>query len=300
MKRITACLAALSLAACATPHDKTGPLAPGVRADAPRDTIGVVLSWTPEQTIVNFRRADQIFPAHIIHRGAKVRALPRAAVQIDPVVTRSEGLPAMSVEQLMNAERITGVIAVKDGEIILERYAFGRGPDDKWISMSVAKSVTSTLIGAAVKDGLIHSIDDPVVRYIPELKGTAFEDVTIRHLMTMSSGVRWREDYVDLTSDVALAGGGKMVGGVPPLVAYAKRLEREAKPGTRRKYIPLMPIFWVSCCRERSRAAPSRTTSLRKSGSRSAWNPMPAGSSTRRGSSVAGVVCRLRCATMRA
>ena len=236
MKRITACLAALSLAACATPHDKTGPLAPGVRADAPRDTIGVVLSWTPEQTIVNFRRADQIFPAHIIHRGAKVRALPRAAVQIDPVVTRSEGLPAMSVEQLMNAERITGVIAVKDGEIILERYAFGRGPDDKWISMSVAKSVTSTLIGAAVKDGLIHSIDDPVVRYIPELKGTAFEDVTIRHLMTMSSGVRWREDYVDLTSDVALAGGEKMVGGVPPLVAYAKRLEREATPGTRRKY----------------------------------------------------------------
>ena len=136
----------------------------------------------------------------------------------------------------MKAERITGVIAVKDGEIILERYAFGRGPDDKWISMSVAKSVTSTLIGAAVKDGLIHSIDDPVVRYIPELKGTAFDGVTIRHLMTMSSGVRWKEDYVDLTSDIALAGGEEMVGGVPPLVAYAKRLDREAKPGTRRKY----------------------------------------------------------------
>jgi CubicO group peptidase (beta-lactamase class C family) len=68
----------------------------------------------------------------------------------------------------MEAQRITGVIAVKDGEIILERYAFGRGPDDRWLSMSVAKSVTSTLIGAAARDGLIHSIDDPVVRYIPE------------------------------------------------------------------------------------------------------------------------------------
>jgi CubicO group peptidase (beta-lactamase class C family) len=54
--------------------------------------------------------------------------------------------------------------------------------------------------------------------------------------MTMSSGVRWKEDYVDLTSDIALAGGEEMVGGVPPLVAYAKRLDREAKPGTRRKY----------------------------------------------------------------
>ena len=236
MNRIIACLGALCLAACATPHDKPGPLARGVRADAPRDTIGVILSWTPEQTIVNFRRVDQIFPAHAIHHGATVRALPRAAVQIDPVVVQSGGLPAVSVGQLMNSERITGVIAVKDGEIILERYAFGRGPDDRWISMSVAKSVTSTLIGAAVKDGLIHSIDDPVVRYIPELKGSAFDGVTILNLMTMSSGVRWNEDYVDLTSDIALAGGEEMVGGVPPLVAYAKRLDREAKPGTRRKY----------------------------------------------------------------
>ena len=236
MKRIIVCLAVLGLGACATQHDKPGPLARGVPANAPRDTIGVMLSWTPEQTIVNFRRVDQIFAAHTIHRGANVRALPRAAAQIDPVVTQSGGLPAVSVEQLMNAERITGVIAVKDGKIILERYDFGHGPEDRWISMSVAKSVTSTLIGAAVKDVLIGSIDDPVVRYIPELKGTAFDGVTIRHLMTMSSGVRWKEDYIDLRSDIALAGGEEMVSGVPPLVAYAKRLDREATPGTRRKY----------------------------------------------------------------
>jgi CubicO group peptidase (beta-lactamase class C family) len=236
VKRIIVCLAVLGLAACATQHDKPGPLAQGVPANAPPDTIGVMLSWTPDQTIVNFRRGDQIFAAHTIHHGANVGALPRAAVQIDPVVRQSDGLPTVSIDQLMNAERITGVIAVKDGEIILERYAFGRGPDDRWLSMSVAKPVTSTLIGAAVKDGLIHSIDDPVVRYIPELKGTAFEGVTIRHLMTMSSGVRYNEDVTDLRSDVALAGGEEMVGGVPPLVAYAARLAREAQPGTQRKY----------------------------------------------------------------
>ena len=127
MKRIIIYAAALYLAACATQHDKPGPLARGVRANAPRDTIGVMLSWAPEQTIVNFRRVDQIFAAHTIHRGATVRELPRAAVQIDPVVTPSDGSPAVSVEQLMTTERITGVIAVKDGKIILERYAFGRG-----------------------------------------------------------------------------------------------------------------------------------------------------------------------------
>ena len=112
-------VAALCLAACTTPQDKPGPLARGVRTDAPQDTIGVMLSWTPEQTIVNFRRADQIFAAHTIHRGANVRALPRAAVQIDPVVTQSGGLPAVSVEQLMKAERITGVI--------------GRPPTRSWV-----------------------------------------------------------------------------------------------------------------------------------------------------------------------
>jgi CubicO group peptidase (beta-lactamase class C family) len=195
-----------------------------------------MLSWTPEQTIVNFRRSDQIFAAHTIHRGPYVRALPRAAVQIDPVVMQSEGLPAVSLQQLMAEQRITGVIAVKNGQIILERYAFGRGPNDRWLSMSVAKSVTSTLIGAAVRDGLIRSIDDPVVRYVPELKGTAFDGVTIQHLMTMSAGVRYNEDVDDLHSDVALAGGEEMVGGVPPLVAYAARLAREAQPGTRRNY----------------------------------------------------------------
>lgn len=236
MKRIIASLVALGLAACTTPHHKPGPLARGVPADAPPDTIGVILSWAPDQTLVNFRSIDRIFTTHTIRHGANVRPLPRSAVQIDPVVTQSDGLPAASVEQLMEDDRITGVIAVKDGEIILERYAHGRGPDDRWISMSVAKIFTSTLIGAAVKDGLIDSVDDPIVRYIPELRGTAYDGVTIRHLMTMSSGVRWNEDYVDLRSDVALAGGEDMADGVPPLVAYAARLEREAQPGMRRKY----------------------------------------------------------------
>src|SRR5579863_5757735 len=89
------------LAACATPPAKNGPLAQGVGADAPPDTIGVMLAWTTEETLGNFRRSDQIFAAHAIHRGPVVRALPRAAVPIDPVVTQSEGLPTVSIEQLM-------------------------------------------------------------------------------------------------------------------------------------------------------------------------------------------------------
>jgi hypothetical protein len=80
----------------------------------------------------------------------------------------------------------------------------------------------SILIDAAVKYRLIDSIDDSVVGYITEFTGTGYDGVTIRHLMTMSSGVRWKEDYVDLRSDVAFAGGEEMVGGVPPLVALRR------------------------------------------------------------------------------
>jgi CubicO group peptidase (beta-lactamase class C family) len=207
-----------------------------VPANAPPDTIGIMLSWTPDQTLVNFREVDQLFPTHTIHHGTYTLPLPRAPAQIDPIVTQSENLPAVSIDQLMESNRVTGVIAVKNGEVILERYAYGHKPEDRWISMSVAKGFMAILIGAAVKDGLIHSIDDPVVRYVPELRGTAYDGVTIRNLLTMSSGVRYREDVADSTSDVALAGGAQMVDGVPPLIAYAARLQREAKPGTRRKY----------------------------------------------------------------
>jgi CubicO group peptidase (beta-lactamase class C family) len=236
MKHIIACIAVVSLTACTSPRNESIRLARGGPADAHPDTVGIFLSWTPDETLVNFRNFDHIFPTHTIYHGNQVLALPRAANQIDPVVALSEGRAAVSVQQLMEEERITGVIAVKNGKIVLERYALGRGANDRWISMSIAKSFTSTLIGAAVKDGLIGSIDDPVVRYIPELKGTAFDGVTIRHLMAMSSGVRWIEDFDDPHADVALAGGGAMVNGVPPLVAYAAKLEREAPPGTRRKY----------------------------------------------------------------
>jgi hypothetical protein len=110
VKHIIVCLAALGLAACATPRHQSGPLARGVRADAPPDTIGVFLSWTPEQTLVNFRNIDHIFTTHTIRNGDNVRHLSRAAVQIDPVVMQSEGLPTVSIDQLMTTERMVSVV----------------------------------------------------------------------------------------------------------------------------------------------------------------------------------------------
>ena len=100
----------------------------------------------------------------------------------------------------------------------------------------MAKSITSTLVGAAIRDGYIRSMDDKVSDYIPQMKGSAYDDVSIRQLLTMTSGVRWNEDYADPNSDVARFNNHKPEEGVDALVSYLRRLPREVPPGTRWHY----------------------------------------------------------------
>lgn len=211
-----------------------GPQAVGVSPDAPKDPIGIMLGWTPEQTITNFKHLDRLFPVRTIPRGSSVLQLPNGD-SIDPIVPLEHR--RLTVDQLMDEYRVTGVIALHHGRIILERYAYGRTAQDRWFSASVAKSITSTLIGAAVREGLIDSVDDPITRYIPELKSVpAFDGVTLRHLMTMSSGLRFNESTIDPTSDFALTDGGAIIDGRPPIVSYAMKLTRAHPPGTVEDY----------------------------------------------------------------
>lgn len=267
MNRIASLLAALvALAGCSTPqtsstttrppaqaaqaapappgHIMQGPLAIGVARDAPQDSIGVLLGWTPAQTVQNFKHLDKFFPVRTVRRGATTLDLP-ADDAIDPMVTVqvfADGAlkdtdRKTSIDQLMQQSRITGLIVLHHGRIVLERYAFGRTAQDRWTSNSMSKSVTSTLVGAAIKDGLIGSLEDPITRYLPELRTVAaFDGVTLRHMLTMSSGLKFNEDYYDPASDVALAGGGAIVGGQSPLISYAMKLERAHPPGAVNDY----------------------------------------------------------------
>jgi CubicO group peptidase (beta-lactamase class C family) len=215
-------------------REMKGPQATGVTPDAPKDMVGVILDWTAEQTIVNFKHFDQIFPVRTVPRGGPVLELPVGDL-IDPVVPIGDR--RLSIEQVMLEQHVTGVIALHHGRIVYERYANGRTAQDRWTSMSVTKSITSTLIGAAIRDGLIGSIDDPITRYLPELKAThAFDGVTLRHMITMSSGLRFNEIYADHTSDVVFTDGGDVIDGRPPIVSYAMKLVRQAVPGTVNEY----------------------------------------------------------------
>lgn len=94
----------------------------------------------------------------------------------------------------MARRRTAGLLILKNGEIALERYGMGSGPQTRWTSFSTAKSMTSTLCGAALHDGAIGSLDDPCDLYLPRLRGSAYEGVTIRNVLRMCSGVAWNEE----------------------------------------------------------------------------------------------------------
>jgi CubicO group peptidase (beta-lactamase class C family) len=188
-----------------------------------------VLFWSQEQRDANFRKMEQIFPTNVVRAGGRPRPLP-AGLSLEPV------LGAKPIDDFVAAQNIAGLIVLQDGKVRLERYARGFTPEQRWTSFSVAKSLTSSLVGAAVRDGFIKSLDDPVTRYVPELAGSAYDGVTVRHVLTMSSGVRWNEDYRDPKSDVAQMLSTPPADGLDVTVSYVRKLPREAEPGTKWNY----------------------------------------------------------------
>jgi CubicO group peptidase (beta-lactamase class C family) len=183
-----------------------------------------ILFWSQAQRDANFPHMEDLFPGSVAHAGGKPSALP-------------DGKPlAFDPSPYMAANNVAGLIVIQDGKVRLERYARGYTREGRYTSFSVAKSLTSTLVGAAVQDGFIKSIDDPVTRYVPELKGSAYEGVTVKQVLTMTSGVKWNEDYTDPNSDVASMYKESAPPGVDQTAFYLARLPREAAPGSKWVY----------------------------------------------------------------
>ena len=196
-------------------------------SNMPTDTN--VLFWSIPQRDAAFRSLDRIpilAKANIIEAGDDVYPMPKGA-PLDLGV---------DVDAYMKDQRTAGLVIIHDGKIRVEKYGLDFNGDGKWTSFSVAKSFSSTLVGAAIKDGYIKSIDDKVSAYIPDLKGSAYDDVSIQQLLTMTSGVKWNEDYGDKKSDVALFNAHKPEAGVDVTVSYMRKLPREAPAGTKWVY----------------------------------------------------------------
>ena len=231
--RVAVSCAALAVVLVATgaQAEEHGPATPDARMTQPpaRDPADLaVLFWSDAQRAERFRAMEQWFAGHEVAAAATPRALPQGAPLPDAL--RAE------ISALIKATDTAGVMVLADGKVVHEEYGLGMGPQDRWTSFSVAKSFTSTLLGAAVKDGHIASLDDPVTKYIPGLAGSAYEGVTVRQLATMTSGVKWNEDYTDPNSDVAQMNRFVVEYGPEAIVAQMKALPREAEPGKKWVY----------------------------------------------------------------
>ncbi|CAA0118151.1 6-aminohexanoate-dimer hydrolase [Halioglobus japonicus] len=183
-----------------------------------------VLFWTVPQRDALFRALDLvpiISEARIIKAGDNPYPLPPG----EPITI------ATDFDAYMDEQRTAALIIVQDGKVRLEKYGLDFDASGRWTSFSVAKSFTSTLVGAAIRDGYIKSIDDKVSDYIPDLKGSVYDNVSIEQLLTMTSGVKWNEDYEDRHSDVALFNEHEAEPGVDVTVSYMRKLSREAPAG---------------------------------------------------------------------
>jgi len=220
----------------------TTPALPAAEAPYPHaaEPIGTVRQiydgvLTPEMAVNTFRNIDRLFPVRKVPRSSQPAPLPQAATPLKTLRFSDEG-KQYSLDDYLKLNRVTGLLVLHEGRIKMERYLHGNSERTRWMSMSIAKSITSTLIGAAVEEGKITSITDLVTRYVPALKDSAYEGVSVRDVLMMSSGARWTETYTNPASDrrrlleaqIAQKPGGAL--------AVMKSLPRAAPPGSVNNY----------------------------------------------------------------
>jgi len=202
-------------------------------ARQPASKAAAILTWPPGKREQYIAALDSFFLTRTVKAGPRAHVLDRGR----PLAAFERGgTRATDFTRFLDAQRVRGVLVLQDGKVRLERYVAPHSAVTRWNSFSIAKSITSTLVGAAIKDGYIKSLDDPVTHYIKTLRGSAYDQVTVRQLLTMTSGVKWNEDYTDVNSDVARMYAQAPDPGFDMTVSYVRKLPREAPPGAKWVY----------------------------------------------------------------
>lgn len=171
-----------------------------------------MLTWSQADRVIGFRNDYRNYDGDVFHHGLS-KPLEKASKQLTDVSYTFEGKP-YNLDNYLERQNVTGMLVLKDGKIAYKHLGHGNTDSTLWTSRSVGKSVVSTLVGIALKQGKIHSLDDQVIKYEPDLKGTAWDGVSIRQLLQHTSGVAWNEDYTDPKSE------------------FSKLTQCEAKPAT--------------------------------------------------------------------
>ncbi len=189
--------------------------------------------FTGAEQYDNFHRMDEMFPVNPVPASTTPYNFPDG----DPI-TLPESFTfkgnAVDTEMFLTETDTSALLVLKDGAVVFERYMLTGGRDQQWLSMSVAKSFVSTLVGIAVEEGHINSIEEPISDYLPQLAGSSYDDVSIKDVLQMSSGTAWNEDYSDPDSDINRFGRIFALGG--SLNDFMSTLARANEPGTVNHY----------------------------------------------------------------
>lgn len=160
-----------------------------------------VLAWrNMDSRVEAYRTMDQVFPSREIPASHSPVDLPR---NLQPLkIQYTYNGKVRTLDDYARDYDITGLMVVKDGEVVFEQYWRGETAEDRHTSWSVAKSFIATLVGVALKEGKIDSLDDPAGKYAPIYQGTDYGDISIENLLTMSSGIDFNENYEETGSDI--------------------------------------------------------------------------------------------------
>ncbi|MDP5053963.1 MAG: beta-lactamase family protein, partial [Congregibacter sp.] len=189
----------------------------------------------PDEQVRTFRNIHRLFPTRTVQAGQAPYPLTAASGSLGNFRFESRG-KTWDLYDYLSLNRVGGILVVHADEVVLEHYFFGNGPQTRWMSMSVVKSIVATLVGTAIHDGYIQSLDDPLTRYLPAFVGSAYDGVSVRNLLQMASGVAWNETYTDPTSDRRAMLEAQIAQKPGAILALMAELDRAAEPGTRWNY----------------------------------------------------------------
>jgi CubicO group peptidase (beta-lactamase class C family) len=178
---------------------------------------------------------DQVgLPMRTVARGTG-EVTPMPIAQHPPDIGYRFSGQAYTVDDYLERRRITGLLIMKNGEIVLQRWRYGRAESARFLSFSMAKSVTSMLVGIALEKGVITSLDDPAEKYALNLAGSAYGATPIRHLLRMSSGLTFTERY-DGHDDIARMSRAAATGRPPVLDVLRSIVDRHSASGQKFVY----------------------------------------------------------------
>ena len=198
------------------------------------NVLTVLTLFDRDKRVENFRRMAEIFPSRPVRRSGNAFQFPRAPRELD--VAFDYAGRTYRLDAFLQRTVTSGLLVVKDDQIVYERYLLGATENSRLTSFSVAKSFVSALVGIAIDDGRISGVDRPVTDYVPELKGSGYDGVPIKHILQMSSGVHFDEDYASWSSDISIMFAKSFVLG-SPINAYPQGLHSERRSGEAFNYI---------------------------------------------------------------